>query len=113
MSLAGPHRRSCSPSYQPQPTIALPTARPPDRSTAWQAAWAALPNNPLGAERAGLVERIAEPVLLDLQVMPRLQVDPELLGRAEETCQPLAAPEAEAAEVGAELEGLGDTDRLA
>jgi hypothetical protein len=40
--------------------------------------------------------------------MPRLQVDPEPLGRAEETCQPLAAPEAEAAEVGAELEGLGD-----
>ena len=44
VSLARPHRRSCSPSYQPQPTIALPTAQ-----ADWQPAWAALPNNPLMA----------------------------------------------------------------
>ena len=37
-----------------------------------------------GAERADPLEHITEPVLLGLQVIPGLQVDPEALGGAEE-----------------------------
>jgi hypothetical protein len=47
-----------------------------------------------GAQRPDLVERVAEPVFLGLQVIPGLQVDPEPLGGAEETGQPQVLSEA-------------------
>jgi hypothetical protein len=41
-----------------------------------------------GGEGVDLLQRVAEPVFLDLQVMAGLQVDPEPLGGAEEPGQP-------------------------
>jgi hypothetical protein len=41
-----------------------------------------------GRERADVIELITQPVLLYLQVVARLQVDPEPLGGAEEPRQP-------------------------
>src|SRR5487761_175544 len=41
-----------------------------------------------GCERADAIEFVAQPVFFHFQVIAGLQVDPEPLGGAEESCQP-------------------------
>src|SRR5260221_14210302 len=67
---------SCTPNFVITPPVAPPQGRAAGCLSAGDREW------------ADAVEGIAEPVFFHLQVIARLQVDPEPLRRAEETGQP-------------------------
>src|SRR5215831_11085392 len=64
------------------------TLRVPATTPAQDTLRCRLPRSASGGERADLLQRAAEPVLLHLQVIAGLQVDPEPLGGTEEPGQP-------------------------